>query len=190
MIDDIKVDFNSGLTMITGETGAGKSIILGALSLLLGKRADLNSIKERSKKCVVEAEFSIKDLQLKELFDEIDLDFDEHTIIRRELLPSGKSRAFVNDTVVNLNQLQDIATHLVDIHGQHETLDLFSETFQLEVIDALANNKELLVQYEDQLNDYTESSETLSELKYKKNVLLKEEKFQKRLLIFIGKGWI
>jgi len=174
LIDDLKVDFKSGLTMITGETGAGKSIILGALSLLLGKRADLNSIKDRSKKCVVEAEFIINDLQLKDLFDENDLDFDEHTIIRRELLPSGKSRAFVNDTVVNLNQLQDIASYLVDIHGQHETLDLFSETFQLEVIDALANNEELLIQYEKELRDFTESSETLSELKYKKESATKE----------------
>jgi DNA repair protein RecN (Recombination protein N) len=174
LIDDIQVDFKAGFTIMTGETGAGKSIVLDALSLLLGKRADLNSIKDKSRKCVIEGEFFMKEEYLKDLFNSIEIDFDVHTIIRRELLPSGKSRAFVNDTVVNLNQLQELAPYLVDIHGQHETLELFSETFQLEVIDVLANNGSLLTEYKRLLKRHKESSETLAELKYKKETFTKE----------------
>ncbi len=174
MIDDIQVDLNEGLTIMTGETGAGKSIVLDALSLLLGKRADLNSIKDKTRKCIIEGEFLMQESHLKELFESNELDFDEHTIVRRELLPSGKSRAFINDTVVNLNQLQELAPFLVDIHGQHETLDLFSETFQLDVIDVLAGNNALIDQYKQVLKDYRESSETLAELKYKKETFVKE----------------
>jgi len=174
LIDDIQVDLNSGLTIMTGETGAGKSIILDALSLLLGKRADLNSIKDKSRKCVIEGEFLMQEDHLKELFESNGLDFDGHTIVRRELLPSGKSRAFVNDAVVNLNQLQELSPYLVDIHGQHETLDLFSETFQLEVIDVLANNNALIDQYKKLLKEFKDSSETLAELKYKKESFNKE----------------
>jgi DNA repair protein RecN (Recombination protein N) len=159
---------------MTGETGAGKSIVLDALSLLLGKRADLDNIKDKSRKCVIEGEFLMKEEHLKELFDSNELDFDEHTIIRRELLPSGKSRAFVNDTVVNLNQLQELAPYLVDIHGQHETLDLFSETFQLDVIDVLANNNVQIEKYKKLLKEFNESSENLAELKYKKETFIKD----------------
>lgn len=174
LIDDVCVEFTSGLTSITGETGAGKSIILGALSLVLGKRADLNSIRNNALKCTIEAEFILEKSRFLILFNDFELDFDTHTIIRRELLPSGKSRAFVNDTPVTLSQLQSISNHLVDIHSQHETLSLFSETYQLEILDILAGNLVLLETYSEKLKDYKEVSETISALVYKKESASKE----------------
>ena len=174
LIDDIGVEFNPGLTIITGETGAGKSILLGALALLLGKRADLASVKDVSKKCVIEAEFKLDEHLLLPVFNNNNLDFDIHTIVSRELLPSGKSRAFVNDTPVTLTQLQAIAPYLADIHSQHETLSLFSETFQMEIIDVLAGNTVLLNKYSKKLEDYNEVAENLAELKYKKETDSKE----------------
>ena len=174
LIDDISVDFTTGLTIITGETGAGKSILLGALALLLGKRADLSSVKDISRKCVIEAEFKLEEHLLLAVFKKNNLDFDIHTIVRRELLPSGKSRAFVNDTPVTLSQLQELSPHLVDIHSQHETLNLFSEVFQMEVIDVLAGNSDLLKNYSRQLKEFNDISETLTELKYKKESASKE----------------
>ena len=174
LIDDVCVDFTSGLTSITGETGAGKSIILGALSLVLGKRADLNSIRNNALKCIIEAEFVLEKSKFLILFNKYELDFDTHTIIRRELLPSGKSRAFVNDTPVTLSQLHSISSHLVDIHSQHETLSLLSETYQLEILDILAGNLVLLENYSEKLKDYKEVSETILELVYKKESASKE----------------
>jgi len=174
LIDDVCVDFTSGLTSITGETGAGKSIILGALSLVLGKRADLNSIRNNALKCIIEAEFVLEKSKFLILFNKYELDFDTHTIIRRELLPSGKSRAFVNDTPVTLSQLHSISSHLVDIHSQHETLSLLSETYQLEILDILAGNLVLSENYSEKLKDYKEVSETILELVYKKESASKE----------------
>lgn len=174
LIDDIRVDFDSGLTIITGETGAGKSILLGALALLLGKRADLSSVKDASKKCVIEADFAIAGYDFEALFSENDLDYDPITIVRREILPSGKSRAFVNDTPVTLAQLQALGVHLVDIHSQHETLALSSESFQLEVIDSLAGNGPLLENYKKMFSRFNELSVTLSELKEEKETAVKE----------------
>ena len=174
LIDDICVEFTSGLTSITGETGAGKSIILGALSLVLGKRADLNSIRNNTLKCIIEAEFILDKSQFLILFNEFELDFDVHTIIRRELLPSGKSRAFVNDTPVTLSQLQLLSNYLLDIHSQHETLSLFSETYQLEILDILAGNLVLLKSYSEKLLNYKEVSETILALVYKKESASKE----------------
>ena len=174
LIDDICVEFTSGLTSITGETGAGKSIILGALSLVLGKRADLNSIRNNTLKCIIEAEFILDKTQFLIVFNEFKLDFDVHTIIRRELLPSGKSRAFVNDTPVTLSQLQLLSNYLLDIHSQHETLSLFSETYQLEILDILAGNLVLLKSYSEKLLDYKEVSETILALVYKKESASKE----------------
>ena len=174
LIDDVCVEFTSGLTSITGETGAGKSIILGALSLVLGKRADLNSIRNNTLKCIIEAEFILDKSQFLILFNEFELDFDVHTIIRRELLPSGKSRAFVNDTPVTLSQLQLLSNYLLDIHSQHETLSLFSETYQLEILDILAGNLVLLKSYSEKLLDYKEVSETILALVYKKESASKE----------------
>ncbi len=174
LIEDIRVEFNEGLTIITGETGAGKSIILGALALVLGKRADLGSVKDPSKKCVIEGHFQIKNYQLENIFEENDLDYEPHTIIRREILPGGKSRAFVNDTPVALNQLQALAPYLVDVHSQHETLEIVSETFQMEVVDALAGNAEILKSYRIQFQDYKKVSEALSTLKLQKENASKE----------------
>ncbi len=174
LIEDIRVDLQEGLTIITGETGAGKSILLGALALILGRRADLSSVKVASKKCIIECEFSIKNYDLQALFHSNDLDYDDQTIIRREILPSGKSRAFVNDTPVSLTQLQKLGAHLVDIHSQHETLSLSSENFQIEIIDVLAGNEPLLETYSKKLEEFRKISETINTLKSDKERVAKE----------------
>lgn len=174
LIEDIRVDFNEGLTIITGETGAGKSIILGALALLLGKRADLGSVKDASKKCIVEGHFSLVNYELQGIFDENDLDYEPQTIIRREILPSGKSRAFVNDSPVSLNQLQALSPYLIDVHSQHETMEVTTESFQMEVIDALAGNSALLKLYRKEFLDFKNTSEELSILRKQKEEASKE----------------
>ncbi len=174
LIDDIKVAFSKGLTTITGETGAGKSILLGALSLLLGKRADISSVKNPAKKCVIEGDFEVAIYKLNALFETLDLDYEDHTIIRREILPSGKSRAFVNDTPVTLQQLQQLGERLVDIHSQHETRSLLTEKNQLEVIDAVAGNEHLLQQYTEGLQDYKKLQTELRTLIGEKETSAKE----------------
>ncbi|MGK0385992.1 MAG: DNA repair protein RecN (Recombination protein N) [Patiriisocius sp.] len=174
LIEDIQVLLTKGLTIITGETGAGKSILLGALSLLLGKRADLKSVKDANQKCIIEGEFSLKGYQLQAIFKENDLDYDVHTIIRREILPSGKSRAFVNDSPVSLSQLQALGAYLVDIHSQHETNSFASESFQLEVLDALAGNAPILKEYQNILGHYASISETLKTQLAQKEAAIKE----------------
>ena len=121
LIDDIGVSFSDGFTTITGETGAGKSILMGGLSLVLGKRADMSSLRDRDKKCIIEAEFDIEKYELKSFFTENDIEFDPQTIIRREIYPSGKSRAFINDSPVNLDVLGSLGRRLVDVHSQHQT---------------------------------------------------------------------
>ena len=131
LINELTIDFSSGLSIITGETGAGKSILLGALGLVLGNRADLSSLKDTSKKCVVEAKLSIANYNLKDFFEVSELDYDDFTIIRREILPSGKSRAFVNDTPVNLTALNDLKSLLIDVHSQHQTMQLSDATSQI-----------------------------------------------------------
>lgn len=154
LIEKLSIQFSDGFSTITGETGAGKSIILGALSLVLGKRADLSSLKNKDEKCIIEAHFNIKNYNLNSYFNKNDIDFDEVTIIRREILPSGKSRAFINDTPVNLQNLQDLSLKLVDIHSQNQTLELSENDYQFKIIDAVANNNELLVLYHQKLVDY------------------------------------
>ncbi|MBS9767040.1 MAG: DNA repair protein RecN [Flavobacteriaceae bacterium] len=147
LIESLSVDFQRGLSTITGETGAGKSILLGALSLVLGKRADLSTLKDTSKKCVVEACFSINNPDFIAFFEENELDFEQETIIRREILPSGKSRAFINDTPTTLQILNSLSEKLIDIHSQHETLLLGETDFQFQLIDALAKNEEKIASY-------------------------------------------
>ena len=164
LIDHLEVNFSEGMTSITGETGAGKSILLGGLGLVLGNRADLSTLKNVDEKCFVEATFSIQDYNLKNLFEELDLDYDAITLIRREILPSGKSRAFVNDSPVNLNILQRLGQELIDVHSQHQTLSLTQSDYQLEVLDALANNKINLDQYQNHLTQYKKVEERLLEL--------------------------
>jgi DNA repair protein RecN (Recombination protein N) len=168
LIEDIQVNLQEGMTVITGETGAGKSILLGALALILGKRADLSSVKVASQKCVIECEFSIENYNLRDLFERHALDYDDQTIIRREILPSGKSRAFVNDTPVSLAQLQKLGLQLVDIHSQQETLSLSSESVQIEIIDILAGNELLLEAYSKKLEDYNNISQRIDSLKSEK----------------------
>jgi len=148
LIHQLSIDFSSGLSIITGETGAGKSILLGALGLVLGNRADLSSLKDTSTKCIVEAKVAISNYNLQDFFKEVYLDYEPETIIRREILPSGKSRAFVNDTPVTLSVLNELRTKLIDVHSQHQTLQLSDKKFQFTVLDALAKNKERISSYQ------------------------------------------
>ena len=164
LIDHLEVNFSSGMTSITGETGAGKSILLGGLGLVLGNRADLSTLKDLNQKCFVEATFSIQDYKLKDLFEELDLDYDSITLIRRDILPTGKSRAFVNDTPVNLNTLQRLGQELIDVHSQHQTLSLTQTEYQLEVLDALASSKELLIEYQNNLVVFKSLDDKLNKL--------------------------
>ena len=147
LIDDLKVDFPEGFIIITGETGSGKSIMLDALSLILGKRADMSALRNKEEKCIIEAEFSLQNYEFQSLFEELDIDYDLQTIIRREILPSGKSRAFVNDVPATLEVLSRLGQVLVDIHSQHQTLALSDTSFQFAIIDAMANDKSLLTEY-------------------------------------------
>lgn len=164
LINELTIDFSSGLSIITGETGAGKSILLGALGLVLGNRADLSSLKDTSKKCVVEAKLSIANYDLKNVFEQLELDYDDFTIIRREILPSGKSRAFVNDTPVNLSALNDLKSLLIDVHSQHQTMQLSDADFQFSVIDALAKNNAAIEVYKKGLQSLSKLKRELEKL--------------------------
>jgi DNA repair protein RecN (Recombination protein N) len=147
LINRLSIEFSSGLSIITGETGAGKSILLGALGLVLGNRADLSSLKDTSTKCIVEAKVAISNYSLQDFFISVDLDYEPETIIRREILPSGKSRAFVNDTPVTLNVLNELRSKLIDVHSQHQTMQLSDASFQFEILDALAKNTDRIASY-------------------------------------------
>lgn len=164
IIDEVSIDFSDGLTIITGETGAGKSILLGALELILGRRADLKSLKDTDSKCIIEATFNIGKYDLSEFFDDQDLDYAEQTIVRRELLPSGKSRAFINDTPAKLNALQALCDSLIDMHRQFATQDINNVSFQLRMLDALADNKDALVAYRKDFMAYTKKNKQLADL--------------------------
>ncbi len=154
LIENLSVNFKDKLSIITGETGAGKSVLLGALGLVLGKRADSSTLKETSKKCIIEAQFSISDYNLISFFENNDLDFEKETILRREILPSGKSRAFINDTPTTLNVLQSLSEQLIDIHSQHQTLQLADVNFQFHILDALVHNTAKLTSYSNGLKLY------------------------------------
>ncbi|RSK38285.1 DNA repair protein RecN [Mangrovimonas spongiae] len=182
LIENLEVNFTQGFTIITGETGAGKSILLGGLSLILGKRADLSAIKNPEEKCIIEAEFNLEHLNLKALFKSEDLDYDVQTIIRREILPSGKSRAFVNDSPVNLSSLQVLGNQLIDIHSQHETLQLVTNDFQFQVIDALAKNTKNITLYQEQLKHYKDLEKMLEEKILQKSEAVKEHDYNLFLL--------
>ncbi|HHH49377.1 MAG TPA: DNA repair protein RecN [Saprospiraceae bacterium] len=164
IITEQEIEFSDRLTIITGETGAGKSILLGALGLIMGKRADTKSLYDDSKKCIVEANFDIAKYGLKNFFDENDIDYEEELLVRREITPSGKSRAFVNDTPVKLKLLQKLSGSLIDLHQQFDTLDIHNVSFQLRMIDALANNKKLLLSYEKKYKQYQADKRQLSKL--------------------------
>jgi DNA repair protein RecN (Recombination protein N) len=182
IIDEIDIDFNSQLNVITGETGAGKSILMGALSLILGQRADSSALQNRQKKCVVEGLFFIKGQKQINLFlKEYDLEADDELVIRREIAVNGKSRSFVNDTPVTLQQLQVLSSSLVDLHQQFDTLSLGDSDFQRQVVDALAVNSNLLQQYQDKFHQLKIVRKELEELKAQKNQFTKEYDYNKFL---------
>ena len=165
LIENLSIDFSSGLTTITGETGAGKSILLGGLGLVLGKRADTNTLLDTAKKCIIEAEFAITQYNLHSFFEKQDLDYEDNTIIRRELLPSGKSRAFINDTPVRLEVLTKLKNQLIDVHSQHQTLQLGDTNFQFEILDARANTSKYLQDFKKKHKHYKQLQTDLNQLK-------------------------
>jgi len=177
LIESLNIDFSSDFSVITGETGAGKSMLLGALGLILGKRADLSSLKNKDEKCVIETIFSIEKYNLKSFFEQIDLDFEKQTIIRREILPSGKSRAFINDSPATLQQLEELGNQLMDIHSQHQTRELSEEKYQFEVFDILGKNQDLLSEYSQKLFEYRKNKKTLEQVQNQLSVSLKERDF-------------
>lgn len=181
LIEKLNIDFSKGFSIITGETGAGKSILLGALGLVLGKRADLSSLKNKEEKCIVEANFHIGKYDLQSFFEENDLDYEEETIIRREILPSGKTRAFVNDSPVNLQQLQDLSQFLIDVHSQHQTLELSEEEYQFRIIDAIAANQTIRTSYSDKLKQYRTAKTDLESKKNSLSAILKEKDYNEFL---------
>ncbi len=167
LIQNLSIDFTKGFTTISGETGAGKSILLGGLGLILGQRADLKSLMNPDEKCILEGQFYIADYTLKSFFKTHDLDYEEESYFRRELLPSGKSRAFINDTPVSLQVLNELQSHLIDIHSQHQTHRLNDSDFQFSVLDALAKNQKLLREYSQLRMVYVMAEQDLEQLKNK-----------------------
>jgi DNA repair protein RecN (Recombination protein N) len=192
LINHLSIDFSAGLSIITGETGAGKSILLGALGLVLGNRADLSSLKDTSTKCIVEAKVAISNYNLKDFFEEVELDYEDITILRREILPSGKSRAFINDTPVTLTVLNELKSKLIDVHSQHQTMQLSDTSFQFTVLDALAKNTAKVGSYKRgvyQLNKLHKELENLEKtqkeinLQYDYNLHLSNELEQAKLKV-------
>ncbi|NVN95395.1 MAG: DNA repair protein RecN [Bacteroidetes bacterium] len=181
LIEKLDIDFLSGFSAITGETGAGKSIIIGALSLILGQRTDPEVLIDKSAKCIVEGNFEISKLNLKDFFTSNELDYENPCILRREIAPSGKSRAFINDTPVNLNQLKELGEYLVDVHSQHNTLTLNNSNFQMAILDNVAGNQDLLKQFKNEWKIYQQIKNQLEELKLKE----KEAKTNRDYLQFL-----
>ena len=165
IIESVDIDFSDNLTIITGETGAGKSILMGALGLIMGNRAETKVLYDLNNKCTVEAVFDIVNYNLKDLFDKLDLDYSDETLVRREILPNGKTRAFVNDSPVVLDVLKELTEHLVDVHQQFDTLIIQNPNFQLKVIDALADNKKILSEYDSKYLSYVSDSKEIEKLK-------------------------
>jgi len=178
LIDDLKVEFDSGLNILTGETGSGKSIILGALGLLIGDRADLSVLAKEDEKCIVEGEFRLKETPVTQnFFSEQELDFEAQSFIRREILPSGRSRAFINDTPVKLNTLKALGVLLIDVHSQHQTLQINNPEFQLTIYDHFTGNENLAREYRTGYQRYQETTKKLSDLNAKKAQRLNEEDY-------------
>ncbi len=182
LIDDLSVSFNNGFTVITGETGAGKSILVGGISLILGKRADLSVNRDKSKKCIIEGVFDIGSFNLKSIFDENELDYDTDTILRREISSSGKSRAFINDSPVNLSQLSHIGSKIIDIHSQHQNIEVLNSDFQFELLDLISNNKDNILKYKNLYEDFRVKSKALNELIDKKQNLIQTIDYNKFIL--------
>ena len=182
LIDELNISFSSGFSVITGETGAGKTILVDGISLLLGKRADLSVNRDKTKKCVIEGIFDIGAYNLKTIFDVNELDYDSETILRREISPSGKSRAFINDSPVNLNQLSKIGSRIIDIHTQHENINILDLDFQFEIIDAFSNNNELVDEFRSIFNQYQELQRKIEKLKLDKDNLNQSIDYNKFIL--------
>ncbi|PQA93651.1 DNA repair protein RecN [Chryseobacterium shigense] len=181
LIDTLEVSLNNGLQVITGETGAGKSIILGALRLILGERAEVKSISKSEEKSIVETEFDLNN-QFKKFFIENDLDYEHQTIIRREILPSGKSRAFINDVPVTLDVLKELTSQLIDIHSQFETSNLFTSEYQFKIIDGLSENKKLIEEYQNEFSDFQSLKLQLKKLQTQLSENRKESDYKEFLL--------
>ncbi|MEL6863025.1 MAG: DNA repair protein RecN [Bacteroidota bacterium] len=177
IIESLEINFSSGLTIITGETGAGKSILLGALGLIMGNRADTKSLYQQDLKCIIEGHFDVSKYDLQDFFEENDIDYDAETVVRRELTPSGKSRAFVNDTPVNLKVLQQLSAALIDLHQQFDTRDIHNVSFQLRMIDALAGNRDDLSQYQKRYRQYQADKRRLAQLIEQSNQASREADF-------------
>ena len=182
LIDYLRIDLSKGFTAITGETGAGKSIILGGLSLALGKRAEPNLVKDKTKKCFVDLLFSLKNLELKNLFNSLDLDYDTLTTIRREIIPSGKSRAFVNDTPVNLEILQKLSFELIDIHSQFQNHFIIKEEYQMDILDLLAKNQNLIEKYTLNFSYFKEVKNKINKLESSRFNMNQEKDYNTYLL--------
>jgi DNA repair protein RecN (Recombination protein N) len=182
LIEELDMRPSSDLNMITGETGAGKSIMLGALGLLLGNRADTKVLWDADKKCMVEIVFDLEDYKLEDLFRKFELDYEHESIFRREISPSGKSRAFINDTPVTLDVLRKIGSHLVDIHSQHESLQLGKNLYQLQVLDAFAQNQSQLNNYKEAYHHYIKAKDNYNQLLAKSQNLTKEEDYKRFIL--------
>lgn len=188
LIDHLEMDLSRHLNVITGETGAGKSIMLGAMGLLLGNRADTKVLWNEKEKCITEGTFDIGAYDLQPLFENENLDYDKQTVIRREISPNGKSRAFINDTPVTLDIMKKIGMRLMDIHSQHETLDLGNRAFQLSVIDAFAANEKLREEYKNAWQHYVITREAYNALEDEANVLRQESDFVKFQLEELSKA--
>ena len=182
LIDELNISFSSGFSVITGETGAGKTILVDGISLLLGKRADLSVNRDKTKKCVIEGIFDIGAYNLKTIFDVNELDYDSETILRREISPSGKSRAFINDSPVNLHQLSKIGSRIIDIHTQHENINILDQDFQFEIIDAFSNNNEIVDEFRLIFNQYQELQRKIEKLKLDKDSLNQSIDYNKFIL--------
>ena len=182
LIDELTVSFSSGMSCITGETGAGKSILLGGLSLVLGKRADISLLKDLNKKCIIEAVFQIKNYDLKKFFAENNLDYFDETILRREVIPNGKSRAFINDTPVKINMLENLSMNLIDIHSQNEKQLINQESYQFLIVDSFAKNNDILNDYKIFMNEYNLIKDELENLKKKRFEL--NESFEYKKFIY------
>lgn len=172
LINQLEIDLSDGFSVITGETGSGKSILLGALSLVLGQRSDVNVLKDKEKKCIIECSFLVAKYQLESFFEENDLDYDEHTLIRREILPNGKSRAFVNDSPVGIKVLKELGVKLIDIHSQNQNLVIGSFEYQVGIVDTYAQNVDVLEKYQKQFAKY---QQLRKELKKQEEVAQKEK---------------
>lgn len=174
LIRHLEIEPSPELNMITGETGAGKSIMIGAVGLLLGNRVDTKVLYDKNEKCIVEGTFNIREYNLRELFDLNDLDYQDETIIRREIAPSGKSRAFINDTPVTLDIMKELGTHLMDIHSQHDTYKLNSLNYQLSLVDVFSQNQDLLQQYKMAYQEYKKKNKKLNDLLQEAESIRKE----------------